>query len=91
MRFFVGGNMNSLITITDMSCIAMNGVEYIIGFDSSCVALSTAMGRIVIEGKDMKIESLEKKDGQIMVSGKISGVFMSEKKSESGILKRIFK
>lgn len=83
--------MNSLITITDMNCITMNGVEYIIGFDSACVALSTGMGRIIIEGKDMKIESLEKKDGQITVTGKISGVFMSEKKNESGILKRIFK
>ncbi len=83
--------MSSLITITDMSRITLNGVEYIIGFDGTCVALATSMGRIMIEGKDLKIESLEKKEGLITVTGSIRGTFISEKNAEAGFLKRIFK
>ena len=65
----------------------MNGVINIIGFDSEYVSLETDSGRVGVEGSELKIESLEKGSGEILVSGKISGVFYSEKKAKSALSK----
>lgn len=83
--------MSSLITVTDMSCIKMNEIKYIVGFDESCVVLETEKGRIIIEGSDLKVESLEKENGDIVVSGSITGLFLSKQKEQGGLLKKLFK
>lgn len=83
--------MSSLITVTDMSCIKMNGIKYIVGFDESCVVLETEKGRIIVEGSGLKVESLEKESGNIVVSGSITGLFLSRPKEQNGLLKKLFK
>lgn len=83
--------MNSLIMITEMNCVSMNEIKHIVGFDNTCVVLETERGRVIIEGTDLKVESLEKEDGKIVITGKFSGLFFSEEKSKKSLLKRVFK
>ena len=69
----------------------MYGVNDIRGFDEGYVSLDTKSGKVTLEGKDMKIESLSKEDGHIFVSGDISGVFCDREIEKSrGFIKRIF-
>ena len=76
-------------SIFDFNTLNMKGVNHIIGFDSSAVLLDTAYGRIMIEGNDLKIESLEKGSGDITVTGEIYGI-RKEQDRKKGFFARIF-
>ena len=69
---------------------SMYGVKDIRAFDEGYISLDTSSGKITVEGKDLKIESLSKDDGHIYVRGEVSGVFCDEETSEKrGIFKRM--
>jgi sporulation protein YabP len=59
-------------------------------FDEEYLYISTKLGNIGIEGKGLKIESLTKEDGKILITGEIKGIFYYEEKPKRGIGK-IFK
>jgi sporulation protein YabP len=80
-----------IITIENCESISLNGVEHIATFDEKGVVLQCDFGRIVIEGIDLKIDSLEKASGKILIKGKFKGLFFEEKKTSEGFLGRIFK
>jgi sporulation protein YabP len=84
-------NKDKLITITNCNTVTLNGVDHIIGFDERCVILSCDFGRVVIEGENMKVESLIKENGEICIVGKFKGVYLSEEKKGETILKKLFK
>ena len=84
-------NNTRIITIENCSNIQLNGVDHIIGFDEKCVILSTDFGRIVIEGNNMKVESLEKPTGIIDISGEFYGLYHSHEKRTQSLFKRLFK
>ena len=79
------------LCIRERSNVTIDGVENVLGFDESYVSLMTVVGRIVVEGRELKIESLSKENGEISVIGKIDGVFYTEEKGAKGVLARIFK
>ena len=69
------------LNVKERNSITLNGVCNVVGFDESYVTLETNDGKIIIEGESLKIESLTKAGGEICITGKISGVFYSEKKN----------
>ena len=79
------------IIIKESASVSVDGVENVIGFDESYVSLATAVGKIIVEGREMKIECLSKESGETLISGKISGVFYAEEKSPKNFLAKIFK
>lgn len=79
------------ITITIGKSFSMYGVKDIRAFDEGFVSLDTASGRISVEGKELKIESLSKENGHIYINGDISGVFCeTEAEGKKGFVRRIF-
>ena len=81
-----------LVRIEDGKYLYMNTVTHIVAFTDNEVVLSTSSGRLLIEGNDLKIESLDKNRGEITITGKIESVSLSERKDERvGIFGRIFK
>lgn len=70
------------LTIKDKNRLSCNGVINILGFDPSYISVETDGGRIVIEGENLKIESLEKDSGRMYIVGKITGVYYSEEKAK---------
>ena len=70
---------------------SMSGVNDIRGFDEGIVVLDTQSGRVNIEGKDLKIESLSKEDGKILVSGNVQGVYLyTQENKKRGFFARLF-
>ncbi len=67
-----------VITLVDGAVFTMGGVLDIAGFDEGYVALDTENGRIVIEGENMKIESLSKEGGNILIKGDINAILRSD-------------
>ena len=82
---------NKRITIYDYEKVVINGVDHIIGFDEKYVSLLTNHGKIIIEGKKLKIDSLTKETGEIQVCGEFLGIYLSEEKKTTNTLKSIFK
>ena len=69
----------------------IDGVENVSSFDEAYVSLETKEGRLVIEGRDLKIESLDKASGSIYLSGEITGAFYSDAPKEKGFFGKLFK
>ena len=79
------------LTVKNRERLTVDGVDNVEGFDEGCVTLSTALGRVIIEGEGLKIESLTKEKGEILITGRISGVFYTEEKQTRGVFSRLFK
>ena len=82
--------LHTFVNIKEGKCIVLDGIMNVLRFDERGVSLLSSVGRIEIEGEGLKIESLTKDDGEILVTGKIEGVFYSKEKSSESFLKRIF-
>ncbi len=85
------GVLSGILTVKNRESLTLDGVSNVDSFDEGCVTLSTASGRVIIEGTDLKIVSLIRESGEILITGKISGVFYSDEKPVRGILSRLFK
>ena len=77
------------VTVLNRQRVIIDGVKNVIGFDESYVTLETDLGKITIEGAEMRIESLTKDDGKIDIYGKIDGVYYYTDKERKGIFKRM--
>ncbi len=79
------------LALEDWRNLKINGICDIRGFDESSVALESEDGRIYVEGTGLKIESLEKEGGIVIISGDISGVFRATgEKGKRGFFGKLF-
>ena len=63
------------IIIRNRSFVEIDGINNIRSFDDESVLLESSAGKIIVEGEELRIESLEKINGKILICGKIKGVF----------------
>ena len=70
------------INIVDRCKVEINGVASIRSFDEDSVMLDTSLGKIAVEGVELKIENFEKAKSEILITGKIIGVFYLEKQEK---------
>ena len=79
------------LVIDEWKTLRLSGISDIIGVDEGSVTLRTEEGKIFIEGRSLKIESLEKDSGVVLIKGEITGVFKSEPEGQKrGFLRGIF-
>ena len=71
--------------------LKLNGVLSIESFGEDYLVLDTELGELSVEGKNLKIESLIKENGDIYITGKINGIFYKEKNDEKSFLRKLFK
>ena len=97
--FFLGvGLMNEQInnrdyqmTVNNRERVSLNGVLNVSSFGEDFLSLNTSLGEVIIEGSDLKIESLTKENGEILIIGKINGIIYKDKKEEKGFFGKLFK
>ena len=87
----LGENKRYQLLISDRERLVINGVINVEGFGEEFLILNTSLGELTVEGCELKIESLTKENGEILITGKINGVFYKDEKSEKGFLRKIFK
>ena len=80
-----------MLTIRNRDRLELDGVINVEGFGEEYLILSTALGELTVEGSDLKIESLTKENGEILIIGKINGLFYKEDRTEKGFFKKIFR
>ena len=82
--------LNQQIVISDRKKVEIDSVSAVSAFDEDGVLVETALGKISVEGRDLKIENFEKATGKILITGTIICVFYlekTEKKKGRGFLK----
>lgn len=77
--------------INNREKLVINGVLNVESFGEEYLVLNTSLGEVTVEGEDLKIESLTKENGEILIIGKINGFFYKDEKSEKGFFRKIFK
>ena len=84
-------NNHQTVVLKDRSDLLIDGVENIITFDETYVALETSSGKLNIEGNDLKVDSLCKEDGKIHIIGSVKGIFYSTDGGKKSGIGRLFK
>ena len=63
--------------------LVISGVTEVTAFDEGCVCLDTVCGLLDIEGSSLSVKDLSLTEGRVSVTGKIGGLWYSEKKQRS--------
>ena len=82
-------NVHQDLVIRDKKALTLNGVINVLDFSELEMTLETSSGTVVIEGEDMKIESLSKESGEINVIGKIEGFYYKRPREKKSFISKI--
>ncbi len=82
----------SEIKITNRKRAEITGASGIIGFNENEAVISTELGCLAVAGVNLVIDSFDRENGIIVVTGSINAAFYPSKAagSEDGWLKRMF-
>ena len=93
--YFFGGIMENgkkqMLTLEDRRRLIIDGIINVESFSEDYMELSSVLGRIEVEGKDLKIEELRQDGGKILIIGEIGGIFYRENKKAKGIFSKYVK
>ncbi len=79
------------LSLKNRELLTIDGVSDVLGFSDEYLEVSSALGTILVEGADLKIEELSRDTGVLNVKGRINGVFYKEGKADKGIFSKFFK
>ncbi len=69
--------------------LIISGVDDVLGFDESALAVKTVMGILNIEGSGLRISKLDVNPGMLWVSGKVDSLYYTEPTvKRGGLFKR---
>ena len=58
--------------------LTMTGVTEVVSFEEHAVVLRTALGTLIIQGRDLQLKTLSLEGGQVAVEGSISALIYEE-------------
>ena len=69
--------------------LTMSGVNEVVSFDESTVVLQTALGTLIVQGRDLQLKTLSTEGGQVAVEGDITALSYEESRA-GGWRQRLF-
>ena len=66
------------IKLTNRKSFCTDGVLYVEHFEETSLTLTTVMGQMTVEGRNLKIEGFSKEEGKVYICGEIAGIYYSE-------------
>ena len=82
-------NTHQELIIKDKKTLSLNAVVNILHFSELEMTIETQFGTVVIEGEDMKIESLSKDDGIVCVVGRIEGFYYKKQREKKSLFSKV--
>ena len=80
--------MGANINISNHELLTMSAVSEVLSFEGDYICVMTEHGKVEIEGDGMKILSMSSESGDMIVTGRIDGVFYAAKPSKKGLVKK---
>ena len=66
------------VKLNNRAELIISGVDDVLGFDESALAVKTVMGILNIEGSGLRISKLDVDPGILWVSGKVDSLYYTE-------------
>ncbi len=79
------------LTLNERTALTMSGVTEVVSFDDTAVILKTALGTLLVQGKQLQLKTLSLDGGQVAVDGQVCALIYEEPRSSGGLLQRLFK
>lgn len=83
----------SNIFLENRKMVSITGLFEVVSFDDEKVLLNTILKKLEVIGKNLKISKLDVKNGEVSISGDISGIKYLEdaklKNNKSSVIKKI--
>ena len=70
------------VILRDRCELTVDGIDGVLNFDEAFLTLKSSLGDICVEGEGMKIESLSKEKGEVLIKGTISAIYYKERASK---------
>lgn len=64
--------------VRERAHIEVHGMTEVISFDENAVMLATTQGNMTIEGRELRVNVLNVKEGQVSVDGHVDGIYYTE-------------
>ena len=77
------------LTLNERKQLTMTGVMEAVSFEDTSVILRTALGTLVVQGRDLKLKELSLEGGRMEVDGEISALIYEEPSSHKNWLGRL--
>ena len=78
------------LTLNERKNLTLTGVTEVVSFDENAVVLTTDMGTLVIQGRDLQLKTLSTEGGQVAVEGTVAAMSYEEPRQAGGLLRRLF-
>lgn len=79
------------LTLDERSRLTMTGVTEVVSFDDGAVVLRTGLGRLLVQGKELKLRTLSLEGGQVAVEGRIQALLYEEPRPQGSFLGRLLR
>ena len=66
------------LTLNERRELTMTGVTEVVSFEENAVVLRTALGTLVVQGKDLQLKTLSLEGGQVAVEGEVCALIYEE-------------
>ncbi len=83
--------MNQKLTLEDRSRFSVGLVENVENFTEEEILLKTALGGLLVTGKNLKMEDLSIENGNILLTGRVDRIEFSEIKEKRSFFKDLFR
>lgn len=71
-------NLPHKLSLNERRELTMTGVTEVVSFEENAVVLRTALGTLIVQGKDLQLKTLSLEGGQVAVDGDISALIYEE-------------
>lgn len=78
------------LTLNERNSLSMTGVTDVVSFDDSTVILRTALGTLVVQGRDLQLKTLSPDGGQVAVVGTVTALIYEEPRNTASLWQRLF-
>ena len=66
------------LSLKERRALTMTGVTEVVSFEEHAVVLRTALGTLIVQGRDLQLKTLSLEGGQVAVEGSISALIYEE-------------
>lgn len=77
------------LTLSQRSALTVTGVTEVVRFEEDAAVLETAMGTLLVHGRQLQLKTLSADGGQVTVEGQVTALIYEQQKRNGGWLQRL--
>jgi sporulation protein YabP len=79
------------LVLNERTQLTMTGVHEVLNFDENAVVVQTDLGRLLIQGQELKLKTLSPEGGQVRIEGNITAMQYEQSRDSRGGLRRLLR